>query len=77
MDAWAGLVQEQLCEQLLQQMEMSSDFQQVGRSKPEAVALSLLRCASDRSRGPILMIPIMLSRDAHTIFTEVEGQYRF
>lgn len=43
MDAWAGLVQEQLCEQQLQQMEMSSDFQEVGSSKPEAVAPQLAK----------------------------------
>lgn len=34
-DSWAGLVQEQLCEQFLQQREKSSDFQEVGRSKSQ------------------------------------------
>lgn len=77
MDTWAGLVQEQIREQLLQQMEMSSDYQQVGSSKPEAVALSSVHCVSDRSRGHVLLIPIVLRRDAHTIFTQVEGKYRY
>lgn len=77
MDTWAGMLQEQLWEQLLQWREMSSDFQQVGRSKQESTALRLLWCVSDRSRGHVLLIPIVLRRDAHTIFTEAEGKYRF
>lgn len=77
MDTWAGLVQEQIREQLLQQMEMSSDYQQVGSSKPEAVAFSSVQRVSDMSRGHVLLIPIVLRRDAHTIFTEVEGKYRY
>ena len=36
-------VKEQLHDQLLQWMKMSSDFQQVGNNKPEAVALGLVK----------------------------------
>lgn len=56
---------------------MSRDFQQAGRSKQEAAALSLLQCVSDRSRGHILLFPMVLRRDTHSIFTEVEGKNRY
>jgi len=36
-------VEEQLHDQLLQQIKMSSDFQQVGSDKPEAVFLGLVQ----------------------------------